>query len=327
MSAPRWRGVFAWIKRHWGVIRKVLTGCFVALILTLLGMAVVEIDWREVLAAIHKLPGRALWLAALITAASYTVYSSFDLLGKWYTEHGLAWWRTMMVGFISYAFTMSMGAPVGGLGLRLRLYAKQGLQQGVIMRVMGLSLTTNWMGYTLLAGAIFAAGMVELPPGWKLDNGPLRLIGAAMVAAGCAYLGLCAFSRTRSWTVLGHEIELPSIGMAALQISLAILNWMLIGAVIYVLLQQRIAYPMVLGALLIGAIAGALAHIPGGIGVIESVFIALLGASMGRAEILGSLLVYRAIYYLAPLLLAGTWYLATEVKMRKFARHANCSPK
>ncbi len=327
MTPSWWRRLLAWFKRHWTLIRKVLTACFVVLILVMLGRAVVEIDWGEVLAAMHKLPGKALWTAALVTAASYVVYSSFDVLGKWYTEHGLAWWRAMMVGFISYAFTMSLGAPVGGLGLRLRLYAKQGLQQGVIMRVLGLSLMTNWMGYTLLAGIVFATGQVQLPASWNLGTGLLRLMGAVMVAAGLAYLGLCAFSGTRSRTVFGHEIELPSIGLAVLQLGLAMLNWMLIGAVIYVLLQQHVSYPAVLGTLLISAIAGALAHIPGGIGVTESVFIALLGASLGRAEILGALLAYRAIYYLGPLFLAGAWYLGTEARMNKVTRHINCSPK
>jgi len=98
---------------------------------------------------------------------------------------------------------------------------------------------------------------------------------------------------------------------------MAMLNWALIAAVIYVLMQQKVAYPLVLGTLLISAIAGALAHIPGGLGVTESVFIAVLASpSMPRFEILGAILVYRAVYYLEPLLIAGTWYLLAEAKMK-----------
>jgi len=82
-----------------------------------------------------------------------------------------------------------------------------------------------------------------------------------------------------------------------------------------------------LGVLLISAVAGALAHIPGGLGVIEAVFIVLLGAELGRGQILGAMLVYRATYYVCPLIIAGAWYLGTEVKMRKPARHVNCSSK
>lgn len=327
MNAPWWKNVKSWFKQHWKTIRKVLSIAFAAAILILISMAVVKIDWNEVLSAIRGLPASALWLAALITASSYLVYSTYDLLGRWYTEHDLPWWKCMATGFISYAFTMNMGAPVGGLGLRLRLYTKHGLEPGVIMRIVGFSVTTNWIGYTLLAGVLFALGVVELPSSWKLDNGPLRIIGLLMVGAAIAYLGLCKFSRTRSSTIFGHTIELPSIGMAFIQIGLAVLNWMLIGAVIYILLQQNIPYFIVLATFLLSAIAGALAHIPGGIGVLESVFVALLSGSMARPEILGGLLVFRAIYYLGPLMLAGTWYLGTEAKIGRFNRHANCSSK
>jgi uncharacterized membrane protein YbhN (UPF0104 family) len=307
-----------WVRAHWPRIRKVATVGFIALVVTLLCVAATRVEWGEVANAVSALPSRTLWIAGLIAAISYMVYSSFDLLGKYYTGHDLAWWRAMMVGFISYAFTMNLGAPVGGVGLRIRLYSRQGLKQGVVMRVMGLSLATNWIGYLLLAGVLFAAGAVALPEEWELGNGALRLIGAVMALAGLAYLFLCAFSTTRSWTVWGHEIELPSLGLASIQISMAMLNWALIAAVVYVLMQQKVPYPLVLGALLISAIAGALAHIPGGLGVIESVFIALLASpSVPRFQILGAILVYRAVYYLCPLLIAGTWYLVTEAKMKQ----------
>jgi uncharacterized membrane protein YbhN (UPF0104 family) len=216
---------------------------------------------------------------------------------------------------ISYAFTMSLGAPIGGLAMRLRLYVKQGLEQGTVMRILGISITSNWIGYLLVAGAIFGMGKMRLPQNWELGNGALQVLGVAMFAAGLAYLYLCAFSKTRSWNIRGHNIELPSIGLATAQISLAIVNWMLIAGVIYVLLQQRADYFVVLGILLVSAIAGAIAHVPGGVGVIESVFIALLPGDLPQNEILGAVLVYRALYYVAPLLIAGAWYLAAEAKM------------
>ena len=48
------------------------------------------------------------------------------------------------------------------------------------------------------------------------------------------------------------------------------------AGVIYVLLQHQIAYTDVLTVLLIGAIAGVVAHVPAGLGVFEFVFLALL---------------------------------------------------
>lgn len=327
MSTLHWQSLYGWFRRHWILTRKILVAGFIALVLMLLGIAVVKVDWNDVQAALRQLPTQTLWMAAVITVGSYVVYGIFDLLGKWYTAHDLVWWRTMMIGFVSYAFNMSMGASIGGVGLRMRLYAKHGLQQGVVMRVVGLSLVTNWTGYALLAGCVFAAGVVPLPDGWGFDTEPLRFIGVLMIAASVAYLGMCAFSVRRSWVFFGHKIELPSFGLAVVQIIVAIVSWSLMALIIYVLLQQHVPYLTVLGVLLISAIAGTLSRIPGGLGVIEAVFVIFVGGAMGRSQVLSAMLVYRAIYYICPLVLAGLWYLGTEVKMRTPARHNNCSLK
>lgn len=306
--------VRSWLRDHKRQLKRLATGLFVCLIVTLLMRVGLTIEWGEVAQAVMQTPVSALWTAALLVVASYTVYSCFDLLGKWYTGHELPWWRTMMVAFVSYAFTMNFGAAVGGLALRLRLYGKQGLNPGSIMRIMGLSMTTNWIGYCLLGGMVFAAGAVSPPAGWEISGGPLRLIGGVMVLVAVAYVALCAFSGKRSWTVHDHVIELPALRVALLQLALAMSNWSLMGLVIYSVMPGDLPYAAVLGTLLIGSIAGAIAHIPGGLGVTEYVFITLLAPELPRHQVLGAILVYRALYYVGPVLLAGSLYLILEAR-------------
>jgi len=55
------------------------------------------------------------------------------------------------------------------------------------------------------------------------------------------------------------------------------------------------------------------AHIPGGLGVTEYVFITLI-TDIPRHQVLGAILVYRALYYVIPVLLAGAWYLIFEAR-------------
>lgn len=313
MSA-RFAGLRAWFGRNKAVVKRVVTGLFVCLIVGLLVRVGLTIEWSEVADAVLDTPAASLWTAGLLVVASYLVYSCFDLLGKRYTGHGLPWWRTMMVAFISYAFTMNFGAAVGGLALRLRLYAKQGLNPGQIMRVMGLSMTTNWIGYCLLGGAIFALGAVQPPSSWGVSGAPLRIIGAVMVAVALGYVALCAFSSRRSWTMRSHVIELPELRIALLQLVLAMSNWALMGLIVFTVMPGETPYATILGTLLIGSIAGAIAHIPGGLGVTEYVFITLLSPEVPRHLVLGAILVYRALYYLGPVLLAGAWYLFFEAR-------------
>jgi hypothetical protein len=105
--------------------------------------------------------------------------------------------------------------------------------------------------------------------------------------------------------------------MAVLQMAVSCLNWGLMAAVIYVLLGQRIVYTDVLTVLLIGAVAGVVAHVPAGLGVFEFVFIALLSHLIPEGQLLGALLGYRAIYYIVPLMAASVMYLVMEARARK----------
>lgn len=309
-----WERLRSGLQRHSARLKRVVTVAFVCVIISLLTRVALTIEWGEVADAVLATPASALWTAAVLVVASYVTYTCFDLLGKWYIGHALSWWRVMSVAFVSYAFTMNFGAAVGGLALRLRLYGKQGLDPGQIMRVMGLSITTNWIGYCLLGGVIFAMGAVQPPQDWEISGGPLRFIGGVMIAAALGYLALCAFSSQRSWTVRGHAIELPEWRIAILQLGVAMTNWALMGLIVHTVMPGEIAYSTVLGTLLIGSIAGAIAHIPGGLGVTEYVFITLLSPELPRHEVLGAILVYRALYYVGPVLVAGLCYLLFEAR-------------
>ena len=218
-------GVRGWFHTHKARIKRIATGLFICFIIALLIRVGLTIDWGDVIDAMLSTPMWALAVAGGVVVASYIVYTCYDLLGKWYTGHAVPWWRTMMIAFISYAFTMNFSAAVGGLALRLRAYGKQGLDPGTIIRILGLSITTNWIGYCLLGGVVFASGAVEPPSSWEISGGPLRIIGVLMVIAAFAYLALCAFSKTRSWTIRDHVIELPEWRIAVLQLVLAMLNW------------------------------------------------------------------------------------------------------
>jgi uncharacterized membrane protein YbhN (UPF0104 family) len=111
-------------------------------------------------------------------------------------------------------------------------------------------------------------------------------------------------------------VHLPEGRLAALQLGLSCLNWLLIAGVIHVLLQGRIEFATVLGVLLLAAVAGAIAHVPAGLGVLEAVFVALLASRRGQEDLLAALLAYRAIYYLAPLAIAIALFPVLDAQRR-----------
>ncbi|WLG56278.1 lysylphosphatidylglycerol synthase domain-containing protein [Pseudomonas extremorientalis] len=296
--------------------KKPLTIAFFLVLIVLFTLLARRIDWSEVLQTLGDFKVRTLVIAGVLTLCSFLVYASFDLIGRTYIRQNLVWKQILPVGIISYAFNLNLSAWVGGIAMRYRLYSRLGVSTGNIAKILGLSLATNWFGYMAIAGVVFSSGLVTMPPGWKVSTTALQGIGALLVLASLGYLVACQFSKKRAWTIRGMEINLPSVRMACLQLLLGALNWSLMAAVIFTLLPAKLDYPLVLGVLLISAIAGVLTHIPAGLGVLEAVFIALLQHEASRGSLLAGLIAYRAIYFILPLLIALVMYLGVEAKAK-----------
>lgn len=302
----------------WRWTKRLATLAFFALLAWLLWNQARSIAWGEVREALAGYRPATLALAAALAAASYTVYSSYDLLSRHYSGHLLPTRQVMGLTFVCYAFNLNLGSLVGGLALRFRLYSRLGLDAPTITRIVSFSMATNWLGYLLLAGAAFALQPPDLPPQWKLDLAGLRGLGGAMVLAGFLYLLACAFARRRCWTLRGHLFALPPLPLALAQVGVSMLNWLLMATIVWLLLlHPRVPYPSVLTTLLIAAVAGVITHVPAGLGVLEAVFLALLSHRAPAAQLLAALLAYRALYYLAPLAIASLAYLRAELRWRR----------
>lgn len=303
--------------RWWSWLRRVLAFAFFALVAVLIVRYAQRLEWGEVWDSLTSLPAAVLAGAAGLCWGSHLLYSCFDQLGRHYTGHNLRPLRVMQVTFISYAFNLNFGSLVGGIAFRYRLYSRLGLDVPTITRVLTLSMLTNWLGFLLLAGLVFTIAPLQLPPSWELDSEGLRLLGIALLAACAAYMLLCAWSPRRSWTVRGHEIILPPLRMALVQLGMSSLNWMLVAGAVTVLLQGKVDYAAVLSVLLVGAVAGVITHVPAGLGVLEAVFITLLSHRVPEVQLIGALLAYRALYYIAPLCVAALLLLRVELHARK----------
>jgi uncharacterized membrane protein YbhN (UPF0104 family) len=78
-----------------------------------------------------------------------------------------------------------------------------------------------------------------------------------------------------------------------------------------------VGYPTVLGALMTTSMAVIALRVPGGLGVLEAVFMALLAGLQPEAQLLAALLAYRALFYLLPLAAALLVYLGLETRLRR----------
>lgn len=316
------------LRHRWPRIKKVLPWLILAVVAALLFYFGRSVDWPQVWQAMRRIPQSAILMAGGLVVLGYLSYGALDLLARRYTRHKLPWPTVWGVALVSYALNQSLGVLLGGLGTRLRLYARLGCRKAIATRVAVFSAASNWIGYAWVAGAVFVSGALPVPAGWEVGTGVLRLVGAVMLAAGIAYVWTCARATKRSAVWFGQQVTLPGGRMAAMQCIVAGMSWLFMGAVAYVLLQEKAPYPVVLGILLCSSFAAVLTRVPGGLGTTEAIFVAVLSPRIPYSEALGAALAYRACYALAPLCLALLAFPLIEARIawrkRQTGRHAAC---
>lgn len=300
----------------WPWLTRGLVVVFVMFVASLLVWQALRVDWPAVFTAMVNTPSGVLLAAGAVALCGHLTYTTFDLLGRHYSGHHLAPQASMLVSFISYAFNLNVGALVGSAAMRLRLYARLGLRTPVILRVMALCMWTNWFGYLALAGVVFMAVTLPLPAGWHIGATALHLTGGVLVTVAAAYLVATLTVRPgHIWLWRGHEVWLPTPRLALLQLAAGATNWLLIACVIWVLMQGRVDFATVLAVYLVGVIVGIVTRVPAGLGVQEAVFVTLLAPQMAETDVLAAMLTYRALYYWAPMLLAGLSYAVLEARV------------
>lgn len=279
-------------------------------------------SYREVMNALRGIPRWRLALGLLCTAASYGLLTGYDALACRYLSQALRYRQIALASFVGYAFSHNVGASfVGGGAIRYRLYSSWGLSASEIATIVAFNGITFWLGFLLLTGLALvfepaaALAAKSLPPGTE------PAIGVACIAGVVGYVGWSAFRRT-PLRFGSFELRIPPIQLTAVQLVLSTLDWALAASVLYVLLpaSRTLGFPGFLAAFLLAQVAGLASHLPGGLGVFETVILMSLTRHLPGSAVLGSLVAYRLIYYLVPLIAAGTLLGAHELVQRTVVR-------
>jgi uncharacterized membrane protein YbhN (UPF0104 family) len=276
-----------------------------------------QYHYRDIVTELAQIPTGRLLIAVALTVLDYLVLTAYDALALRYIRHRLKYRKIAQASFIGYAFSHS-ATILGGSAARYRIYSELGISASEVAKLVIFCFLTYWLGFFAIGGAVFVLEHENIPAALHLPFASVWPIGVIFLAIAGLYVLLIALRR-RPLKIGGRELPLPSIPVSIGQIAISSVDWFLSGSVLYVLLPAAtgLTCPKFLAVFLFAQAAGILSYIPGGLGVFETVILLLLSEFSTPSALLGSLLLYRLIYYILPLAVASVLLAVHEILARK----------
>lgn len=276
-----------------------------------------EYHYRDVLHQLNEISRNRILLALFLTIGSYCVLIGYDFFALRYINHPLPYSKITVAGFIGYAFSNNIGISMLA-AIRYRLYSSWGLSSVDIMKIIAFCGLAFWLGIFMVGGIIFILEPLEIPHTIHLRFISESYLGILFLIFIAGYLSF-SILRKRPFNVLKWEFTIPSIKFSLSLLTIACLDLISNGSVLYVLLPTTatISFPKFMGIFVLSQIAGLISQVPGGLGIIETVIILFLSPTLPAPSVLGSLLAFRGIYYLLPMCFAAILLGIHEFLQRK----------
>ena len=273
-----------------------------------------QLDFQSLISALRATPTANCAAAVATTVLSYLALVGYDICGLRYARAHAPLKTILLASFSGFAIgnAVGLGAFSGGV-VRYRLYTAAGLSPGQIARTIlfisiafGIGLATiSALGLLLHAGEV--SRLLAMSPE------PLRVIAAIILALAGGVLIFCATRRTplRRGPI---DIDVPGAPLVLVQILLAAIDVLAAAATLWVLLPPLGISFFAFAAIYATALAlGVLSHIPGGLGVFELAILYAVGGIAPLNAVAAALVIYRAIYFLVPLLLSTVLLASFEL--------------
>jgi uncharacterized membrane protein YbhN (UPF0104 family) len=292
----------------WGQIGIAISVVIVAIAATTLFRLFHTIDLGKVVSALRAYPIDRILISGVFVAAAYVALTLYDLFALRAIGRDVVPYRiAAFAGFTSYTIGHNVGATVFTCGvIRYRVYSAWGLGVADIAKIAFVTGLTYWLGNAFLLGsglslAPAAASAIDQLPSWAN-----RMIGLGALSAIAAYL-VWLSRRPRFIGRSNWRLVLPSPRATVVQIAIGTLDLVCVALAMYTLLPTHPAIDFVtfLVIFVSSMLLGVISYAPGSLGVIEAaMFVGL--REFQKEELLASLLIFRALYFVLPLFVGAS---------------------
>ncbi|MBX9761278.1 MAG: lysylphosphatidylglycerol synthase domain-containing protein, partial [Beijerinckiaceae bacterium] len=274
-----------------------------------------EYSWAQIRSALLAAPPARVLAALGYAAASYVCLGWFDWLASRYAGFPMPWRRAAHASFTALSIGHNIGLSALSSGaVRYRFYTRWGMSREGVAKVILFCGATVGLGLVALIGLVCL-----LRPG---DAAQVTgLSQSAALAVGLGALGVCglwlvsaAFVR-RPLHIRRWSFAFPPLRLAMGQIFIGALNFAFVAACLHQAIRAvaDVDYPSAATAYVLANAASLVSHVPGGLGVIESVIVWLVPG----ANLIAALIIFRAVYYIIPLVVGLATFAVTEIVWRR----------
>jgi glycosyltransferase 2 family protein len=272
----------------------------------------------EIVASVTSVPLDHIARMGAFAAGSYLCLTCFDAMGVRYVGRSLPYWRVGLTSFTALSIGHNIGfAALSSGAIRYRLYSQWGLSAAEVAKLILFCALTVGLGLGILGGLALLLQPELAQEVTRLDRPVVLALGTACMLVAIAYLAAAAFIRRplrfRRWS-----LELPKLRLALGQTIIGPINFAFVAACLYEALAATadVTYLSVVTVYVAANVATLVSHVPGGLGVIESVVLFLLP----QQQVIGALILFRLAYFLVPLCIGSSLFVVVELLMRASGR-------
>jgi uncharacterized membrane protein YbhN (UPF0104 family) len=266
----------------------------------------------DVWTSLTSIPPNRYVLAVTSTLVAYAALAWYDRIALLHLGvHHISWLFVSVTSFTTYALSHNIGASVfSGALVRYRAYTSKGLSAPQVAVLVALCSFTFGLGTALVGGLVFAidpellSRLEERVPAALANPTTARVVGFALLAFVLLYV-LGSILHLPPVTIRKLTLAYPRPPVMLRQLVAAPLELLGAAGIIYFALPEAVnpGFAVVLGAFVASFSAALLSHAPGGLGVLELAFVAMM-PDVPKADLIAALLVFRLFYLLLPFAMA-----------------------
>jgi uncharacterized membrane protein YbhN (UPF0104 family) len=241
----------------------------------------------------------------------------YDWIGLRYAGVKLPFRKIAFSAFVGDTLNNNLGlSAIVGSTIKFRFYSTWGVGASSVARAIGFYTIGYWLGFALLSSISFLFFFPQINLLGNFGKHIQIFLSFVLMLPVLLFIIMLFQKRIKRISLGKFHIDIPSPGKGLSILLVGLLDWTFTGVMFYVLMPQTAAQDVFKGISIyvVSHLAGMVSQVPGGIAVFESAAV-LMNQGHTTVNLMSSLLLFRAIFFIAPFIFGLIGFFYFEIKM------------